>query len=203
MNTQKTTSIAAASRIIGIGRTRVEQLINMRRLPADFGGKKPKPYIKDVERLAELRCRRTYVSGLDNVDLSNRFAIGFHVAEPDLGGSLLLGGGPNGPGGNGRNLAISELGKMGIHVPGGKELDVTGWWFVDEDNAQAAVATNAIALGITGSLVFEAGEIMGPSYQDSYESKRVFPVRPILGGELEQYLGHVPNVGRGTTYIQL
>lgn len=154
-------------------------------------------------RLLEYRNRRQYVSLKENIDFSRPFGIAVQLSCPSLGQRLYLGGGATGPGGNGRAKAIAGLRELGVQVPGEPGLEVTGWWPVSDADAELAVSSRAIILGITGGIAFEAGQIAGRYYQDPLETVKAFPVRPIVGAEFDSYIGYVEKTGQLTTYVQL
>lgn len=198
----QSTSVDKAKEVIDVSRSRIESLIDMGRLAATPGPRR-KPYVNDVKRLAEYRHRRSYVSLKENVDLSLPFAIAVQIASPTLGGSLYIGGGASGHGGNHRSKAIGGLGALGIEVPGKLGIEVTGWWPVRDEEAELAVSSQALIFGITGGIVFEAAQIVGPYYQDTFETGKAFPVRPVIDEELDSYIGYIEKTGQLTTYVQL
>lgn len=185
-----------------MGRVRFLSLVEMGRIPVT-SEPHPKVFREGLERVAEMRNRREYVSTLTNVDLSKPFGIAMQVADPSLGGSLFLGGGEKGPGGNGRADALAGLKELGCEVPGPDGLEVTGWWEVDQPKADLVVSSQAIVLGMTGGIVFSAAQVVGPYYQMELGTKKAFPVREIVGEELAGYVGYIEKTGRTTTYVQL
>lgn len=192
---KKTVSIDRAAKVLGVSRTRVESLVEMGRLEV-AEGTRPKPYVEGVEMLLRRRKNREYVSLKSNVDFSRPFGIAVQVSSPELGGSMFLAEE------NGRDEAIEGLREIGVDVPGSKDLEVTGWWPVLDEDADLAVESGAVILGVTGGFVFQAGQAVA-WYQGPFDSRKAFAVRPIEGEELEKYLGYIEKTGQMTTYVQL
>lgn len=188
MTTDTYISFAAAKRQLGVSDSPLEKI----RANGLIRQQGKRLHAEDVDKYAQVRSRKTYVSGEKNI--SGRIGFAAPVNDPALGSSMFLSSS------NGRADAVQGLVDQGMSLGAGQE--VTGWWTARDSMVEKLVDEKSIILGVTGGFVRQAARVVAFAASDD-GGRRAFLVLPIVGAELDALLGYVPRMNQTGVYVQL
>lgn len=183
-------SASEARRILNLGRTQLEALVNNGRI-ASTGSKL---WRADVDHFAQVKAIPHYRSGLSEVDLAAPIAFAAPLSDPQLSPMLRLSTG------NALNEALAALQNKGISL--GPNQFVSGWWSLSEKLMARLITEQEPILGVTGGFVVEVGYINGLAATTSYRNRHALVVTRGTNSDLRQYAGYIPKMNQTGKYVQ-
>lgn len=194
------TSISGATRIIGVhgSDNPLLSLIENELIEYTKGenGRYDIPQ-HEVDRLAAIAAKKTYVCGKNKVDFDLPYAFAAPTSDPALGAELSLSAH--------NHLLDAKKGfhnKFGITIQAGQSI--TGWWAVDDAMAQDLAENKRLIFGVVGGLVQEVARIVSPHfYTNPADNRKAFIIEKLDETASKPYIGYIPRMNSTGTYVQL
>lgn len=166
-----------AARMLDVSAPTLDKMIALGKVATGANGK---PLRERIDELVEQRARKTYKRGE-----GEELIFACPVTNLVLGGNFYLQGDPD----------PRDLDGEHVHlVFPDKPLELTGYWTIKQENSDLLVSTNGVLLSVTGGFVTEAARVRDLNCVIKLLQKKVYVVEPIVGDELTQYLGFVPDM---------